>query len=385
MITISQMKLRYLFFKINMLTLICMVLNCEIVQAVPELIWKKSFDSYIVETSDLIERSNHQKYRFPLSTVLTKNNVYSFNNKGEIINTIRLNDYDKATISKDGSTLAVLKGSDIYLKKLDDIINENYFIHIPQPSALSHLITMQLSYDGSQLVVISKYLNTIHFFDDVGTMINNQRLEGFKHASTQFSDNGEKIFLHLDYFEKGEMQGTFYIFNNSGKLLWAINHKGLNTVFDCSQNGQLLIYAAGNEVVLFNTTTGMTVFQKTIMQGNKNCSITNEGKHSVFNSNKTIYLLNNDTNDFVNKYSIPDRFDLDIFYILAIDYLQVNEKIIVLLNSQSNFNSFQSVLLIYHKEKRVCFSEQFNEKMKLLMINGYILLTGKNTSSLYNF
>ena len=155
--------------------------------ATPAILWKTVLDSAVIKTSRLEELAISKGAPFPFKAVMTEKSIYILDKKGKVGKKISLTDYDKASLSDDGATMAVMKGKEIAISGLNGNAVGIVNIESPQPVVLPQHVGFELSPDGKYIVVISNFTDTLYFYDRKGGMLSKHKFDDLRGAQTRFS------------------------------------------------------------------------------------------------------------------------------------------------------------------------------------------------------
>ena len=265
--------------------------------AEPSLLWRMKFDSRIIKTSDLLDFNvaAGKGAAFPLKAVMTERSIYVLDSKGRVAKRIPLQDYAKAAMSDDGTTIATMKGREITISTLDNRILGAVKIADQQPVVLPQHVSFELSPNGDYIVVISYFTSTIYFHNKKGKMLSKHHFDDLRGAEIKFSKNSRYVAIHVPNWGQGETHGYLLFFNQKGKNLWRFDHKGCRASFDISFDGASLVLAAEDRLYSLNK-RGKVIYEKELVPGDIYIALSGNGKYVAITktADHRISLMNNE-------------------------------------------------------------------------------------------
>jgi len=333
------------------------------VHAEPSLLWKKEFDSRIVKTSRLMDFQvvKGKGGDFPLKAVMTEKSIFVLDNKGKFEKRISLKDYDKAAMSDDGTTIALMKGKEITVSDLDNQIKGTVKIQDSQPVILPQHISFELSCNGKYLVIISYFTNTIYFHNSKGELLFGHTFDDLKSASIKFSGDSRYTGIHIPNRGKGNSIGFLVFFNDKGEKLWKIDHKGCEASFDISDNGEYVGMAANDRFYSLNN-AGEVVYEKELVPGEIDIQLSPDGKYLVM-AQKTEHLvsfIDNENGNILWSKQI-DGFDPLNSPFTALDISGTEAVTAVAISRDWTKQNKESSFFVFNKSGNLLWNNVFEE------------------------
>jgi len=246
--------------------------------AEPELIWHETFDSRIVKTSRLqdLDRTTGKRPAFPLRAVMTRKSIYLLDERGAMASRIPLEKYDKAAMSDDGCTMAALKGRHITISSVEGHVCGVAGIADPHPEVLPEHADFELSPEGTYVVLLSYLSDTICFHDRTGRLVARHAAQNLNGTEVKFSADGRYVVIHIPNWSDGTSSGYLLCFNAAGRLLWRYDHPGCEAAFDVSQDGSVVVVAAGDKLCSLGE-DGSRICEKEVSAGYTHVSLSATG------------------------------------------------------------------------------------------------------------
>jgi len=334
-----------------------------LVNAEPSLLWRMTFDSPIVKTSDLSDfvAASEKGASFPLKTVMTEKSIYLLDNMGKISKKIPLKDYAKAAMSDDGTTIATMTGREISISDLDNQIHGIVNIADPQPVVLPQHVTFELSPDGEYIVVISNFTNTIYFHNKKGKLLSKHNFEDLRGAEIRFSKNSRYVAIHVPNWGEGKTNGYLLFFNRKGKNLWRFDHKGVKAKFDISSDGNSVVLAAEDRLYSLNK-KGKAIYEKELVPGDMDIALSDDGAYVAVTktTDHSISLLDNRNGKKLWDHNV-DGFDPINSPFSSLDISGNGHYISVAVSKDWTRRNKESFFYLFNKSGRVVFENTFEE------------------------
>jgi len=265
-----------------------------------EMLWKKTFDSPIVKTAQMINVPMKKGTKFPLQTVMTEKNIFVFDHKGHIQKEIPIQSFEQSALSDNGTTMATFDNGAIAVSHL--ISDQKNVIHVldSQPEIISEHVSFSLSPDGQYIVIVSIYSHTLYFHSSTGKLIKQHKVKNLSGAEIKFSKNGQFSAIHIPNWGKGNLNGYVLVFNHLGNKIQQFEHSGCQAEFDISDDGQFIAMAVGNQLYLYDT-AGSLHYQKQLKHSNHCIRLSHNGQYLIL-ANQVIHqvsLINNHNGDIL--------------------------------------------------------------------------------------
>lgn len=331
--------------------------------AAPSLLWRMTFDSPIVKTSELtdFEVTRDKGPDFPIKTVMTEKSIFVLDSNGEIANKISLKDYDKTEMSGDGTTMATLKGRVITISKIDGEIQGTASIADPQPMVLPQHISFALSPNGEYLIVISNFTHTIYFHNKQGRLLSQYDFEDLKGAEINFSKDSRYAVIHVPNWGEGKTSGYILFFNDRGEKLWRFDHKGLEAKVNLSANGDSIVLAAEDKLYSLNK-EGKVIYENELIPGGTDIALSDNGHYVVMTktTDHSISLLDNKNGKTLWSHSVGN-FNLINSPFTSLDISQEGDHIAVAISKDWTKRNKESFLYLFDRAGNMVWENTFEK------------------------
>ena len=374
---------------ICVLTVIFVFVSSIAVGAEPTLLWRKTFDSRIIKTSDLMDfevGKDGKGGKFPLKTVMTEKSIYVLDGKGEIDRQIPLKDYAKVAMSDDGMTLATLKGREITISDLDEEVQGIVKIADPQPVVLPQHVSFELLPNGDYIVVISSFTHNVYFHSIEGKLVAKHHFDDLRGAEIKFSKDSHYVAMHVPNWGDGKMNGFLVYFNEAGENLWRLDHKGCQANFDISSDGSSIILAAEDKLCSLNK-KGEVIYKKELVPGGIDIALSGNGKHMAITTrtDHSISLLENVNGEVRWNHNITG-FDSINSPFTSLDVSNTAASIAVTISKNWTRNNKECSFYLFDKSGNILWQETFEQDRIVSALSqdrNCILLAGNKETYLY--